>query len=244
MDTTALEDLGLSTTEIKIYLCLLKLGPAKAGQIVKQSGVQNSVVHLTLGKLLKNGLISYSKSSNVKIYQANDPNYLLSLENQKRIRLEQLVPQLINIRKEFDLPEAEIYQGITGLRNMCYKFIEDSTPGDEFLFFGFDSSNQEYLKQVYEFYREYSDYRIARKLVLKGIAHQNNKSQFIENKWPHKNILFVDFPIIQNISIFKNKIIMVPWEDNQVSFLISSASLANNFRFYFNSIWNSYQKSN
>lgn len=53
MDTTALEELGLSPTEIKIYLCLLTLGPSKAGQLVKQSGVQNPVAHLTLGKLLK-----------------------------------------------------------------------------------------------------------------------------------------------------------------------------------------------
>jgi sugar-specific transcriptional regulator TrmB len=237
MDTSALEELGLSPSEIKIYLCLLNLGPSKAGQVVKYSGVQNSVTHLTLGKLLKNGLISYSKSSNVKIYQANDPSYLLSLEDQKRRRLEALVPQLTAMRKPFDLPEAEIYQGITGLRNMCYKLIEDSKPGEEFLFFGFNSSKPEYLKQVYEFYREYSDYRISRGLKIKGIANKDNQKQFSEFKWPHTNLLFVDFPITQNISIFRNRVIIVPWEETQTSFLITSSSLAENFRNYFYSIW-------
>jgi sugar-specific transcriptional regulator TrmB len=239
MKTEYLEELGLTPNEIKIYLCLLQLGPSKAGGIVKSSGCQNSVVHLTLGKLVASGLVSYSKESNVKMYQANDPKYLLNLADEKRKRLESLVPELEKIRKNFDLPEAEIYQGLTGLKNMCYKLIEDSKPGEDFLFFGFDSTNPIYLEQVYNFYREYAEYRLSRGLVLKGIAHEKNKKEFIKNKWPHKNIKFVPFPIIENISIFRNKIIIVPWEHSQTSFLITSDSLAENFRRYFFSIWES-----
>lgn len=244
MNTNALEELGLSHTEIKIYLCLLKLGAVKAGQIVRSSGVQNSVVHLTLGKLLKNGLISYSKSSQVKVYQANDPQYLLNLADEKKRRLENLVPQLAAIRQDFDLPEAEIYQGLTGLKNMCYKLIEDAEKGDEFLFFGFTSSNASYVEQVYNFYREYTDYRTARGIKLKGIAPEKNRQQFKENKWPHSNIAFVDFPIIENTSIFRNKIILTHWEDSQTSFLINSKALADNFRNYFESIWKNHGKKN
>jgi len=238
MNTDSLEELGLTPNEIKIYLCLLKLGPSKAGNIVKSSGCQNSVVHLTLGKLVSSGLISYSKKSNVKIYQANDPRYLLNLADEKRKRLENLVPELEKIRMQFDLPEAEIYHGLTGLKNMCYKLIEDCNAGEDFLFFGFDSSNETYLNQVYKFYREYADYRLSRGLILKGVSHEKNKRQFIENKWPHTNIKFVKYPIIQNISIFRNRIIMVPWEHAQTSFLITSESLAENFKTYFYSIWN------
>ena len=40
MDTTILEDLGLKNAEIKVYLALLDLGVAKAGEIIKKSGLQ------------------------------------------------------------------------------------------------------------------------------------------------------------------------------------------------------------
>ena len=238
MDITPLENLGLTPTEIKVYLCLLKMGASKAGPIVKNTGLQNSVVHLTLGKLVNCGLISFSKSNQIKIYQANDPKYLLNLADERKKNLELLVPKLTQLRANFKLPEAEIYQGIVGLKNMCYKFIEDSQPGDEFLFFGFYSSNESYVKEVYEFYRSYTDLRLNRGIVLKGIANEFMREQFISNKWPHKNIKFINFPIIQNTSVFNNKVMFVPWENSQTSFLISSEGLAEYFRNYFYLIWN------
>ena len=238
MDISALEHLGLTNTEIKVYLCLLKLGSSKAGPIIKSTGLQNSVVHLILGKLTNSGLISFSKKNQVKIYQANDPRYLLTIADERRKSLEKVVPELLSLRKNIQLPEAEIYQGLTGLKNMCYKFIENSSPGEDFMFFGFSSSNQSYTNAVYEFYREYTDYRLRRGLVLRGIANEHMKEQFIKNQWPHKNIKFVHFPIIQNTSVYRNKVMFVPWEDSQTSFLITSDGLAEYFRNYFNSIWN------
>ncbi len=223
MDTTALEELGLTPTEIKIYLCLLRLGPSKAGQIVKATGLQNSVVHLTLGKLHKTGMISYSKSSQVKLYQANDPKYLLNLADEKRKRLEKIIPKLASLREEFDLPEAEIYQGMTGLKNMCYKLIEDAEKNDEFLFFAFNSTNVSYLKQVYDFYREYTDTRSERGIVIKGIASANTKQSFKENNWPHDNIQFVNFPIIQSTVSFVIKLFSFPGKNlRQVFYLIQN----------------------
>ena len=53
MDTKILEDIGLSNAEIKVYLTLLELGTSTAGPILEKSGLQNSVVHMTLNKLIE-----------------------------------------------------------------------------------------------------------------------------------------------------------------------------------------------
>ena len=59
MDTSILEDLGLTQAEIKVYIALLELGSSSAGQILEKSGLQNSVVHRALNSLIEKGLISY-----------------------------------------------------------------------------------------------------------------------------------------------------------------------------------------
>ena len=42
MDTSILEDLGLTQAEIKVYVGLLELGSSSAGHILEKSGLQNS----------------------------------------------------------------------------------------------------------------------------------------------------------------------------------------------------------
>jgi hypothetical protein len=173
----------------------------------------------------------------MKVYQAASPDYLLKLLDGRRLRLEKLVPSLRGLQTKSQLPEAEMYEGINGLKNMCFKLIEDTSPGDDFLFFGFACSNPEYERAVYKFYREYTFMRVERGLRLRGIAHESMRPLFVEHQWPHKNIRFVTFPTLNNMSICNNRVIIVPWEDTQTSFLITSKSFAENCRAYFEDVW-------
>src|SRR3989338_7621296 len=79
MDTSIFEELGLTPAEIKIYLALLEQGVSTAGPILQKTGLQNSVVHLTLAKLLVKGFISFVKKGKVKQYRAADPKKILTL---------------------------------------------------------------------------------------------------------------------------------------------------------------------
>lgn len=237
LDTTPLSEFGLSPTEIHVFLSLQKLGVAKAGDLIKASGVQNSVLHFTLARLVSHGIVSYIRRGKMKLYQAAPPSRLLELQRNRTERLEKFVERLELDTPSRDLPEAEIYEGINGLRNMCFKLIEDAVPGDEFLFFGFASDNPEFERAVYTFYREYTDIRLQRGLVLRGVAHESMRVRFKENKWPHKNIRFVETPIVQGISLCRDKVIIVAWKDSQVSFLLRNNSFKENLRDYFYLLW-------
>ena len=79
MDTSVLNEIGLTEAEEKIYLALTELGSAKAGAIISSTGLQNSVVHLTLGKLVKKGLISFVRKGKVRHYQAADPKKSITI---------------------------------------------------------------------------------------------------------------------------------------------------------------------
>lgn len=240
-DSEILSLVGLSPTETKIYLALLELGPSKAGALIKLTGIQNSVMHLTLGRLAAQGFVSYIRSGKLKIYRAADPASLLRRMDERREKLESLLPQLLALQNQATLPEAEIYEGMNGLRNMCFKLIEDAKPGDDFLFFAFSSGKEEHEREVYEFYRDYTVTRVERGLKLRGIAHEKLRARFTEFQWPHTNIRFVNFPTLKNMSICRERVIIVPWEETQTSFLITSSSFARTCREYFNEVWETTQ---
>ena len=62
-----LEELGLTSGEVKVYLALLELGPSSAGEIIEKSRLQNSVIHFCLNRLKEKGLVSYIKKGRKRI---------------------------------------------------------------------------------------------------------------------------------------------------------------------------------
>jgi len=240
MDTSILEDLGLTNAEIKVYVAMLELGVTTAGPVIKKTNLQNSVVHMTLQKLVEKGFISFIKKGKVKYYQATDPKNIINFIEEKKKKFEQLLPELLVRQKKVEKQGAEVFEGFKGFKNMLYEAIKDTKKGDEWLFFAFYTEKPEDFTYVYNFYGEFDLEREKRGILTKGIAPVRIKSLLAHRMIP--KIIFVDFPVPINISIINDKVIMTPWEDKQVSFLIHSRQLAESFRKYFYSIWNKYKK--
>ena len=73
MDTSVFEDIGLSPTEIKIFLIIIELGESKAGKIIEKSRLQSSSVYNSINSLISRGFLSYLKRGQIKYYKAVDP---------------------------------------------------------------------------------------------------------------------------------------------------------------------------
>lgn len=240
MDTSILEDVGLTTGEIKLYLALLGLGEATAGPLINKTGLQNSVVHATLPKLLEKGLVSYVKKGHIRHYHATDPQAILKFIDEKKRRFNGLLPELLARQKPIERQEVEIFEGLRGHRAMLYDFIADAKPRDEYLFFSFYAKNADDFDDMFELYNEFEKERDHFGIVTKGIIPAEIKNKF--KKRQQKNLLYVNFPILTNITIFNDKVFMTPWEDRRMSFLIYSSQLAEMYRRYFYSIWNRHKR--
>ena len=131
MDTSALENIGLTKNEISIYVSLLELGSVRAGAIVDKSGLQNSVVHLGLKKLIQKGFVSFVKEGKVRRFHACDPDNILRYIDEKRKSCEDLIPALIAKQEHQERQDAEIFEGINGFKNMLYQFMEGGKKGDQ-----------------------------------------------------------------------------------------------------------------
>ena len=239
MDTQIFEDLGFTNAEIKIYLALLELGTTTAGPILQKTGLQNSVVHMTLHKLVEKGFVTFVKKGKVKHYHATDPRNIGKFIDEKKLQFEELLPQLLIKQQKQEPQEAEVYEGFKGFKNLLHEVIKDSEKGDEFLFFAFYTNKPEEYAFVYNYYREYEKERLEKGIITKGIAPSSLRGHINQRK---TKIAYVDIPIPTNISIFRDKVIFTPWEDKQISFLIHSRQLAESFKTYFYSIWNTHEK--
>ncbi len=106
MNTRILEEIGLTKTEIKVYLSLLKLGQSTTTNIIKESGIHASKVYEFLDKIKKKGLVSYVIKSNKKYFNASNPEGLRDFLKEQKERMEEqsievdgLIPELKSIQK-------------------------------------------------------------------------------------------------------------------------------------------------
>ena len=240
MDTVILEDLGLTNAEIKIYLVLLELGSSTAGPILEKTGLQNSVVHMTLHKLVGRGFISFVKKGKIKHYQATDPRNIISFIEEKKEKFEKILPQLIAKQQGKEKQEAEIFEGIKGIKNMYYEQIKNGKKGDEYLFFSFYPKYLDKFDDVFTFYKHFESVREQKGFITRGIIPSNIKDKYMGRDT--KTLLFVNFPVPTNISIFQDYIIFISAEEEIIAFLIHSRQLVESFRMYFYSIWDKYKK--
>ncbi|MFH1848639.1 MAG: helix-turn-helix domain-containing protein [archaeon] len=135
MDTSILEDLGLTQAEIKTYIALLELGTSSAGRILEKSRLQNSVVHRALNSLIEKGLISYILEGRRKIYQATNPDNFMDFIDDKKRRFKEILPELRNIRL-FSEKEtrAELLRGKRGINELYVSLLDSG--GEEYNTFG------------------------------------------------------------------------------------------------------------
>jgi len=136
METKALEDIGLTQGEIKVYLALLELGPSTAGSILDKAKVQNSVFHLCVNSLIEKGLVSYFKKNKFRVYIASPPKNLILFIKDKEKEIEKILP-ILEEKQTFskEKQEVELFEGIQGIMTLLNIFIEDTKKGDEFLMF-------------------------------------------------------------------------------------------------------------
>lgn len=59
MNTEILKEIGMTETEIKVYIALLEQGESLASKISLKAGVERAVTYHILEKLIKKGIVSY-----------------------------------------------------------------------------------------------------------------------------------------------------------------------------------------
>ncbi len=234
MDTTLLEDLGLSKGEIKTYLALLELGASKVGKIIKKSGLASSAVHNALHALLEKGLASFIKKGKIKYYRAAPPKQIVDFIDERKEKIMTLLPEL-ELKQKFaeERQDAEIFSGTKGVMTLLNQLIEGSQKGDDYLFFA--TALSEKNEEIQKFFHRFDLKRKEKGLVVRGLAPLELKSLFQGR--PILKMKYPPFPLPSDLSICNDKIALIAWGEKPIGYLITSRQIAMVYQQFFELIW-------
>lgn len=240
METQILEDIGLTNAEIKTYLALLELGTATAGPIIEKSGLQSSVVHMTLNKLIEKGFVSFVKEGKRNFYQASNPKNIVEYIEEKKDRFEKLLPELLLKQKTAkQKPEVQTFRGIKGIRELFYELLEAG--GKEHHTFG---STKESLMMGEAWWVGYHKKRSVKGIKAKLLFNDSLKSWAAEKKYSKTEVKYTEkgFEPLTETVIRNDKVGVIIWTEKPIGVLIHHKVVADSYEKFFQIMWKTAKK--
>lgn len=245
----ALQKIGLTDGEIKVYLSLLELGSTTTGDITKKSKVSGSKVYEVLDRLIGKGLVSSIVKNNVKYFEASSPERILDYLNEKgseiekeKITIKKIIPDLILKQKETKKSEVKVFTGFEGIKSCNEDIINSLKKGEEWLSMGLTEQPEHW--EAY-FNRRQKD-RAKKGIKHKHLLNEKYKTLYhIRKSLPHTEYRFLpkEFEMPTSTEIYKNKVIIfVLVKESPLGIMIENEAVAESFRKYFHILWESAKK--
>lgn len=241
METSILEDIGLTQSEIKVYLALLELEDTTAGPITKKSGLHRSRVYEALDRLIKKGLVGYVIKANKKYFKANNPEEILDYLKEKEDKVNSLIPELKRLQrtKRNDEYKANIYEGFRGLKSIFEGILRILKPKEEVLVFG-ARSGADFAQETWTtYFKNYKKRFHDKKIKFKLIYNEDlrNTDEVLDyKKSKYAKLRFISHYTPAGVNIHGDNVAIFVWKKN-IAYLLTGKEIADSFREYFKVLW-------
>ena len=243
METKVLQEIGLTSGEIKVYLALLKIGESSTGAIAKESQVSRSKLYLILDKLSKKGLVSHVLKGKVSYFVAMEPKRILNYMdeknsefNKKRVEIETFIKKFREQNSK-DKTEATLFNGIKSIKNFYLNLLDELSSGETYYVLG--ATYGENKPGVKEFFENYHNQRAKKKIKLKMLANHNTKEKLVKTTYLNAEIRFLPQYLLSNMIVvfYKNKSFIFFLSDEPAGFLMKNQEITKGFKSYFDAFW-------
>jgi len=235
--TTMLGEFGLTKTEEKVYLALIKMGESNASEIIKKTQLHRTTVYDVLDRLIEKGVASYIIKDKVKHFSPANPSKFLDIATEEKARAEkkrELAKKVIldigMIQKGVKMKSlAQIFVGSRGQKTIMEDIIK---VGQDFMILGSEGTAKETLPIYVE---QWANARRKKKIKAKIIATKGTKAPI----WSLNQVRFVskEYQSPTVTMIYGDKVAIFIDEEPFFIISIESKKLAQSYRSYFNLIW-------
>jgi len=243
MDIKALEKLGLTNSESKVYLALLKIGTSKTGHILKHSGLNSGKIYEILESLKEKGLISESGINKVRHFSAAPPSQLLDYLNRKKEEIEneeselkKELPSLEKIRNEgIKETKAVTYLGLKGIRTAANEALNSMKMGEEIIGMGVTDKKE---KKYNDFWLGWTERRVQKRIVAKHLFSERGDyfNSFKKQKFTESKVLTGLTPV--TVDIFgEERVLILNYNEPASCTMIYDKNTAESFRTFFYQLW-------
>ncbi|MBT3304431.1 hypothetical protein HN592_03270 [Candidatus Woesearchaeota archaeon] len=237
MDTSILQDIGLTQIEIKVFLALIDLGSSSAGDIMEKTGLQNTTIHRALHSLTGKGLLTYTLVSKKKNYQAVDPNLLLTHLEEKRANLQSIIPELqARIKASESKPQVIVYQGFKGAKELLHHMLD--TDAKKYVAYGGNQTSIDLFGDF--FWKNFHTKRYEKKIKAQLIFNASIKHWVpIMNEYPLTEVRTTKqvFEQMTETVICGNRVAILVYLPKPFGVLIDEKIAADSYRKYFDLLW-------
>ncbi len=238
MDISLLRKIGLSEGEIKIYSALLELGNSQVNKIHEKIGMERRNIYDILNKLIEKGLVNYTQENKKRRFNVTHPSKIIGYIEEKKKDLvnigeevEIILPKLI---EKFSTKKIEItsetFRGAEGIKAVW----EDMLNYREARWIG--SGN--YVPTKFPaFFASWNKRRIKNNIKSYHLFRHEMRDKLIKNIGSVK-ILPLEFSGNPTVTvIYGYKVAQFLFGENLFVFVIESKELAENYRRYFQYLW-------
>jgi predicted transcriptional regulator len=225
-----LQELGLSVNEAKVYVALLNIGSTTAGKVAEKCKLHRTNVYDALERLEEKGLVSYILKDETKLFEAADPDSLTRLIDERKAKLESVMPQLMLDKQLAKKTSAHIYEGTKALKLAFYNLLKYNQP---IHIYGLPKHAPEMVRGFIDLFHKT---RIERKILMQHIYNENaqeriqylNSLGYTEAKYlPHQ----FDTPI--STLTCGDEVLIIYWLEPMIFIRIESRQLAETYKKYF-----------
>ncbi|MEK6960064.1 MAG: helix-turn-helix domain-containing protein [Nanoarchaeota archaeon] len=246
MDAKALQNIGLTDGEVRVYLALIKLGPSTSGPITDVSGVSSSKIYNILDRLMKKGIVSYIIKEKTRHYQAEDPikikEYVTKRDSEfqkQKEAIDLLVPQLRSqLQSVKTKSEVQIYKGFGGVKTITDHLYLRLGRGDTWYNIGVPSHQKE---EYHAYWHKDHVKRIKHGIKCEMLFNIGTPRQTLldRNSFKGCDARYMPIPVETPswILIYKDVSVIILPSDEPMAIEITNMQIADSFKQYFDSFW-------
>lgn len=227
----ALESVGLSDGEIKVYLALLKLGSVPVSKIKEETNLHRTTIYDFVEKLLNKGLVNYVIKNNTKYYKATHPNKLLDFVREKEEDIKEILPELVKLSgfKKEEI-KIETYKGIEGLKTLINDVLRVKK---DVVIFGINEImfKERFPILVEQYFKKEEEAGIKERLLA------SEDTEFIfDKKTTNYRFIPEEFFNPTPTMVYGSKVAVIIWEPFTI-IMIENPGLADSYKKYFEMLW-------
>lgn len=238
-----LQKIGLTENQTTVYLALARAGDAKAGEIIKLTGLHRNIVYTSLDELLERKLITNSRVRGVLVFKMLSPTRLLAEIEEKERIAKQTIEELAHLTKKTK-QEVIVYEGIEEFRRHVLRSYEVAKPGALHRYLGVSPHWHPTVGAELE--AQVNKLQQLKKLRVRGIGKQ---------PFPAVKKLLVETrglsemrynPLVgsdtNNVEILEDRICIQTFTEPYTVVEIINKELAKNYQNYFDFLWSKSRK--
>ena len=225
-----LQDLGLSVNEAKVFVALLNLGATTAGKVAERCKLHRTNVYDALERLCEKGLVSFILKDDTKLFEAAEPQSLTRLVEERRAKLDSIMPQLLLDKQMAKKASAHIFEGMKAWRMALFNLLNYK---QTVYMFGIPKKAPEVSLGFIELFHRT---RISRKIAMKHIYNENavERMKYL-NEMDHTEAKYLPQQFNSPVStiVCGKEILIMHWDEPYTFIRIENEPLADAYKQYF-----------